>query len=51
MAPHRLQTGRYGIDAVLADRYEIRSLIGQGGMAEVYEAVDRVLGRRVAIKV
>jgi serine/threonine protein kinase len=30
--------------------YEIRSLIGAGGMGEVYEAVDSSKGRVVAIK-
>jgi eukaryotic-like serine/threonine-protein kinase len=36
---------------VLAQRYEIRRPIGQGGMGKVYEAYDRVLDERVAIKV
>ncbi|HUR97058.1 MAG TPA: protein kinase [Pyrinomonadaceae bacterium] len=32
-------------------RYEIRSLIGAGGMGEVYRATDPKIGRDVAIKV
>src|SRR5919106_2560416 len=35
----------------LADRYEIGDLLGRGGMAEVYQATDRVLDRPVAVKV
>ncbi|MGH2693080.1 MAG: protein kinase domain-containing protein [Actinomycetota bacterium] len=36
---------------MLGDRYEIRSTLGRGGMATVYEGHDRVLDRPVAIKV
>jgi len=32
-------------------RYEIRSLIGEGGMGQVYQAIDTALDREVAIKV
>jgi serine/threonine protein kinase len=35
---------------VLADTYEIGDLLGQGGMGQVFAAVDRTRGRDVAIK-
>ena len=35
----------------IANRYRIDSLIGQGGMADVYKAYDTILNREVAIKV
>jgi eukaryotic-like serine/threonine-protein kinase len=36
--------------ALVAERYEIRRLLARGGMGEVYEAHDRHLQERVAIK-
>jgi predicted Ser/Thr protein kinase len=36
---------------VLLERYEVGRLLGAGGMAEVFEGRDRLLARRVAIKV
>jgi serine/threonine protein kinase len=36
---------------VLSDRYELRSLLGRGGTAEVWQGFDRRLGRTVAVKV
>ncbi|MEP7325785.1 MAG: serine/threonine-protein kinase, partial [Gemmatimonadota bacterium] len=38
------------IGSVVADRYEIRALLGEGGMARVYAAHDRKHDRQVAIK-
>lgn len=35
----------------VANRYDILSLIGQGGMADVYKANDTILNRVVAIKI
>ena len=36
---------------VLADRFELTSVVGRGGMGTVYEARDRVMNERVALKV
>jgi serine/threonine-protein kinase len=36
---------------MLGGRYRMESLLGQGGMAQVYKGTDTVLGRPVAIKI
>src|SRR5262249_43092065 len=39
------------IGQLLDGRYQVRSLIGEGGMGRVYEAEHAEIGKRVAIKV
>ena len=39
------------VGRVFANRYELRTEVGHGGMADVYLARDRLLNRRVAVKV
>src|SRR5690606_34230473 len=36
---------------VLGDRFEIKYVVGVGGMGVVYAAIDKLVGERVAVKV
>ncbi|MEV7795814.1 protein kinase [Streptomyces sp. NPDC087512] len=42
--------GRYAGQALAGGRYQLRDLLGEGGMASVHLAYDSVLDRQVAIK-
>ena len=44
------ERGIFALGDVIADSYEIRALLGEGGMGQVFDAWDRNLSRRVAIK-
>src|SRR5438477_651000 len=39
------------VGEVLAERYELEELVGTGGMSSVYRAQDRLLDRKVALKI
>ena len=39
------------VGEVLAGRYELEELVGTGGMSSVYRAQDRLLDRKVALKI
>jgi CheY-like chemotaxis protein len=48
--PSEPQQPIFALGDVLTDTYEIRSVLGHGGMGQVFDAHDRGLARRVAIK-
>jgi serine/threonine protein kinase len=39
------------VGSIFADKYEIQSRLGQGGMSIVYRAYDRLINRSVALKI
>ena len=39
------------MNKIIAERYELIDIIGQGGMADVYLANDTILNRTIAIKI
>jgi len=49
--PHRSANARYGVGDVIASKYRLEGLLGEGGMGSVWRAVNLQLEAPVAIKV
>lgn len=50
LPPEASSADIFPIGEVLSESYELRSILGAGGMGQVFEAQDLALNRRVAIK-
>jgi serine/threonine-protein kinase len=46
-----ITAGNVAVGTTLSGIYELRGVLGEGGMGQVFDAHDRLLNRRVAIKV
>jgi tRNA A-37 threonylcarbamoyl transferase component Bud32 len=51
IAPPPNQRGHHSAATVLGERYSLTKRIAVGGMGEVWDATDTVLGRQVAVKI